>query len=314
MAAVRAPDRRPPQHAVGEQSRARYPHEVGVAERDGGKVAYEIYGAGEPPMVFVPPWQIVHSRVWKTQIPDFARRHRVIAWDARGNGRSDRPREPRVHTPHARAADLEAVMDAAGVAAGILVGLSSSVNPMVIFAAKHPERVRGLVFVCPAAPLGEPSLSGGADFEARLPDHEGWDRENIHYWRRDFRDYLEYFFSEAFPEPHSTKEREDGVGYGLDTDAESLAATVRAPVSLDVNSYLDMCASITAPALVIQGTDERISHPSKGAALAQAIRGARLVVLEGAGHIPNARHPVVVNLLIRDFVRSLGGGGGHARP
>ena len=113
MATVRAPDRRPPQHAVGEQTRATYPHEVSVVERDGGKVAYEIYGAGEPPMVFVPPWQIVHSRVWKAQIPDFARRHRVIAWDARGNGRSDRPREPRVHTPHARAAALGAGMDAA---------------------------------------------------------------------------------------------------------------------------------------------------------------------------------------------------------
>jgi len=313
MATVRAPDRPPLRHA-GEQSRARYPDAVGFAERDGGRIAYEIYGAGDPPVVFVPPWQIVHSRVWKAQIPDFARRHRVIAWDARGNGRSDRPREPLVHTVHARAADLEAVMDAAGVGAGFLVGLSSSVNPMVVFAAGHPERVRGLVFVCPAAPLAEPSLSISADFEGRLTDDEGWNRRNIHSWRRDFRGYLEYFFSQAFPEPHSTKEREDGVGYGLDTDPESLAATVRAPASLDVDTYLAMCASITAPALVIQGTDERISHPSKGAALAQAIPGARLVVLDGAGHIPNARHPVIVNLLIRDFVRSVVGGGGSARP
>ena len=62
-----------------------------IVERDGGRIAYEVYGAGDPPIMFVPPWQIVHSRVWKAQIPDFARRHRVIAWDNRGNGRSDRP-------------------------------------------------------------------------------------------------------------------------------------------------------------------------------------------------------------------------------
>ena len=105
--------------------RARYPDIEGVVERDGGRVAYEVYGAGDPPMVFVPPWQIVHSRIWKAQIPDFARRHLVVAWDNRGNGRSDRPTDPLAHTTRARAANLEAVMDAAGVGAAVLVGLSS---------------------------------------------------------------------------------------------------------------------------------------------------------------------------------------------
>ena len=85
-----------------EQMRARYPDIEGFVERDGGRVAYEVYGAGDPPIVFVPPWQIVHSRIWKAQIPDFARRHRVVAWDNRGNGRSDRPTDPIAHTTRAR--------------------------------------------------------------------------------------------------------------------------------------------------------------------------------------------------------------------
>ena len=109
-----------------EQMRARYPDIEGVVERDGGRIAYEVYGAGDPPIVFVPPWQIVHSRIWKAQIPDFARRHRVVAWDNRGNGRSDRPTDPVAHMTRERAANLGAVMDAAGVRAAVLVGLSSS--------------------------------------------------------------------------------------------------------------------------------------------------------------------------------------------
>ncbi|HET7029739.1 MAG TPA: alpha/beta hydrolase [Candidatus Limnocylindrales bacterium] len=272
----------------------------------GGGVAWEAFGAGEPPIVFVPPWQIVHSRVWKMQVPDFARRHRVVTWDARGNGRSDRPLDPALHSVRARAADLGAVMDAAGLASAVLVGLSGAGRVMVAFAADHPERVRGLVFVCPGSPFGQ-SDRGDVDFEAPLESDEGWNKENLPFWRRDFRAYLEFFFAEAFPEPHSTKVREDAVCWGLDTDPESLAATVRAPTDVDLAGLTDMCASIRCPSLVIQGTDERISHVTQGIGLARAIPEARLLLLDGAGHVPNARHPVTVNLAIRRFIDELEG-------
>ena len=291
-----------------EGSRARQPDRTGVAVRDGGRVAWEAFGSGEPPIVFVPPWQIVHSRVWKAQVPDFARRHRVVTWDARGNGRSDRPTDPSAHTVRERAADLGAVMDAAGVDSAVLVGLSAASRVMVVFAADHPERVRGLVFVCPSSPFGTDEPGDAVPFEDRLPSDEGWNKENIHYWRRDFAGYLEHFFAHAIPEPHSTKQREDGVGWGLDTDPESLAATVRAPSVVAPDEFSRMCATLRVPTLVIQGTDERISHVTQGTGLAAAIPGSALLLVDGAGHIPNARHPVLVNLAIRDFVARLGGG------
>ena len=303
---------RPPEQPR-EQSRARYPDSTGTIERPGGRVAYELFGEGDPPIVFVPPWQIVHSRVWKAQIPEFARRHRVVAWDNLGNGRSDRPLDPLVHTTRARAANLAAVMDAVELHAAVLVGLSSASGPMVVFAAEHPERVLGLVFVCPASPLGEPSRGMDVPFEDPLPDDEGWRKENIHYWRRDYRGYLEFFFSEGFPEPHSTKQREDAVGYGLATDEEALAVTVRAPATVDLAAFRRLCAAIRAPTLVIQGTDERISHVTQGIGLARAIPGAHLELIEGGGHLVNLRHPVRVNLLIRGFVRTLPGDGHDAR-
>ena len=288
-----------------EQSRARYPDLSGFVERNGGRIAYEVYGTGDPPVVFVPPWSIVHSRIWKAQIPVFARRHLVVAWDNRGNGRSDRPTDPAANTTRERAANLAAVMDAAGVAAAVLVGLSSASGPMVVFAAEHPDRVLGLVFIGPAAPFGDPGRMAKVRFDERLSTDEGWAMENIHFWRRDYRRYLQFFFSEAFPESHSTKQIDDGVGWGLDTDPESLAATARTPRTVDTATFSAMCASIRAPTLVIQGTDERLSHITQGIGIAEAIPGARLQLLEGSGHMPNARHPVRVNLLIRDFIRSL---------
>jgi pimeloyl-ACP methyl ester carboxylesterase len=305
MVAVRRPE------AVAtprpEQSRARYPDATGEVERDGGRVAWEGYGSGDPPIVFVPPWQIVHSRVYKAQIPYFARRHRVVAWDNRGNGRSDRPFDPAVHTTFARAANLEAVMDAAGIQCAVLIGLSSASSPMIVFTAQRPERVLGLVFIGPASFFGQPNSRADVDFDAVLPDEAGWNKENIHFWRRDFQTYLEYFFSAAFPEPHSTKQREDAVGYGLDTDVETLASTLRTPQTVDLETMTGWCAGMRTPALVIQGTDERISHLTQGIGLARAIPGARLELIKGGGHLISAREPVRVNLLIRAFIESLTG-------
>ena len=291
-----------------EQMRARYPDRTGFVERAGARVFWESYGAGDPPIVFVPPWQIVHSRVWKAQIPVFARHHRVIAWDNRGNGRSDRPVDPQVHMTRERATNLAAVMDDAEVRAAVLVGVSGSSGPMVVLAAEQPERVLGLVLVCPAAPFGDPGRNALVSFEDVRPTDDGWDRENIHFWRRDYRTYLEFFFSEAFPEPHSTKAIEDGVGWGLDTDPESLAATKRAPATFDTAGFAALCAAIRAPTLVIQGTHDRITDVSQGIGLAAAIPGARCELIDGGGHLVHAREPVRVNLLIREFLASLPGG------
>jgi len=289
-----------------EQTRARYPDLEGLAERDGGRIGFEVYGTGDPAIMFVPPWIIVHSRIWKAQIPDFARRHRVIAWDARGNGRSDRPTDPTAHGDEAIAKDLLAVLDASATKAAVLVGLSSAAVPQIIVAAEHPERVLGLVFIAPSVPLGERVAGRDAPFEDVLETEHRWAKQNRHFWRRDFRAYLEFFFGEMFNEPHSTKQIEDAVGYGTTTDAETLGATMYAP-SVERDAFLGLCAAVRCPVLIIQGDRDAISGPSRGIELAGAIPHAQLEFLEGGGHGPSGRDPVRVNLLIRAFIRDLGG-------
>ena len=58
------------------------------------RVSWERYGDGEPTVFLLPTWSIVHSRFWKAQIPYLARHFRVLTFDGRGNGRSDRPPAP----------------------------------------------------------------------------------------------------------------------------------------------------------------------------------------------------------------------------
>ena len=76
--------------ATREQTRARYPDEEGFVERDGVRLFYEVYGSGVPTVLLLPTWALIHSRHWKMQIPFFARHGRVVTFDGRGNGRSDR--------------------------------------------------------------------------------------------------------------------------------------------------------------------------------------------------------------------------------
>ncbi|HZB75186.1 MAG TPA: alpha/beta fold hydrolase [Solirubrobacteraceae bacterium] len=282
-----------------EQTRAMAPDTSGYVTRDGVRLYWETYGSGEPTVLLLPTWSIIHSRHWKMQIPYLARHCRVVTFDGRGNGRSDRPEEG--YGEREFAADALAVMDATATDRAVLVSLSLGAQRGLILAAEHPARVEGSVFICPSVPLGEPPFERAAKrWDEDTGSDEGWDRYNRHSWLRDYRGFLEFFFSRMFNEPHSTKPREDCVAWGLETTPETLIATELGK-SLDEATARDLCRRITSPVLVIQGTKDRITGPSRGIALAEET-GGELVLLEGSGHGPHVRDPVQVNLLLRDFI------------
>src|SRR5579864_1828285 len=216
--------------ATGEPSRAIEPVDAGLVEVRGLAVGYETFGSGEDTLLLLAPWAIVHARFWKAQIPYLARHFRVITIDPLGNGRSDRPTRPEDCAQELEAEHALAVLDHTGVDRCLLIVHCGGAPTGVLLAAEHPERVVGGVFMSPALPLTPPLPERtGHDFNALLPEYEGWAKSNRHYWRQDFRAYLEFFFSRCFTEPHSTKQIEDCVGWGLQTSPETLALTIDAP-------------------------------------------------------------------------------------
>jgi pimeloyl-ACP methyl ester carboxylesterase len=171
----------------------------------------------------------------------------------------------------------------------------------LILAAEHPERVAGLVLIAPALPVREREVPP-YPFDEVLDTDEGWAKENRHYWLRDWRGYLGWFFARCFTEPHSTKQIEDCVGWGLDTDAGTILAGFRgwADKELDPETVVELCGRVRCPTLVIQGTEDELVDPEWGGALAEQL-GAPLVMLEGTGHGPHARDPVKVNTMVASF-------------
>jgi predicted glycosyltransferase len=150
--------------------------------------------------------------------------------------------------------------------------------------------------VPPAAPRA------GAEVEFVKPQesYEGWGKWNSHYWLAHYRDFVEFFFTQVFTEPHSTKQREDAIGWALETDPETLVASQIAPRLPDEASVQELVARVQCPALVIHGREDAVRPNDSGARLAELL-GAPFVSLEGSGHSPHARDPVKVNLLLRDF-------------
>jgi len=290
-----------------EQTRARYPDAEGYVEWDGTRLFWERYGEGDPTVFLLPTWSIVHSRFWKAQIPYLARHHRVLTFDGRGNGRSDRPGPWQAYTEREFAADALAVMDATATKRAALVSLSCGALWSTLMAAEHPDRVAGLVYIAPAVALAPPHPERAVhSFLEPLDTDEGWAMYNQHYWLRDYRGFLEFFFSRCLTEPHSTKQREDCVGWALEMTPETLIATERGLLLCELASFQRQCRRVQCPTLVIHGSEDAIRPYAQGAALAAATRG-RLVTLAGSGHLPQARDPVKVNLLIREFVESIAG-------
>jgi len=288
--------------------RAKLPVQEGFAERDGVKLYYEVYGDGPQTMVFVPPWSIVHSRVYKAQLPYFSERFRCIAYDGRGNGKSDRPDDVAAYSLDNYVADLLSVMDATGTNQAIIVGLSFGGMITCVVAAHYPERVI-------AAILAGTSASIGPAYPYLAPDHfltrqekfDGWNKYNRAHWLADYPDFAQFFVRNIFSDPHSTRQIEDGIEWAGETTGAVLARIVDArsiASKFDVSEA--MYGNIRCPVLVIHGDDDQLQPYARGKAVAEATN-AELVAFPGGGHSLLGRFPAKCNALITDFLdRRLG--------
>ncbi len=302
--------------AVGEHSgpvehdpggRAARPDVIGVVERGGVALAYEVYGQRHATTVLLlPTWSIIPSRHWRAQVGHLSRHHRVVTFDGRGSGRSGRPVGAAAYTDAEYAADAVAVLDATGTGAAVLVGLSCGVTWAVHVAARHPGRVLGLFAIAPACGLDVPDAERDRyAWDVRHDTREGWASYNRHVWTDGgYDDFLAFFFGRMFVEPHSTKQLEDCLAWGSDIAPETLVDTVAGRLGCDGAArepVEPLCREVRCPVVVVHGLEDRIRPWAIAERLAE-LTGGTLVLLEGSGHGPHVRDPVRVNQLLSAFV------------
>ena len=240
---------------------------------DGVRLAYTSTGAG-PPIVKTAHW-LSHveydwdSPVYHHLLRDLSRHHRLVRYDHRGNGLSDR------HVPEISldtfVRDLETVVDAAGLERFALLGLSMGCPVSIVYASRHPERLTHLV------------LYGGFDrplhSDAEVDALATLMRQN---WGRSNPAFRQLWTTSAMPDATLAEQEWFNEQQRLTTSAENIVRNLRAIHAMNVTHLL---GGISVPTLVLHARDEAVIPCEAGRNIAASIPGARFVLLEGRNHM-----------------------------
>jgi len=263
--------------------------ETGFANRAGIRIAWRRYGNTPETILFIPTWNFVDSRVMRRQVDGLRDRFRVLTYDARGSGASDRPSAGYRFEDHLD--DAVAVLDATGTAAASVVAASAGTHVAVLLANRYPDRVRSLVLIAP--PMDVPSddrRDSPADGEPGAPHPD---------WRTDYPAFVRWFISTAFPEPRWDTTIMEIVEIALGADHAMLLQQGK---ELDWDVAPRHLEEVCCPTLVIHGTADRTLDVDSVKAVASSIPGADLALLHGLGHRPDISRPVIVNPILGDFL------------
>lgn len=255
----------------------------------GGEIQYEEAGSGHP-LIFVSGLNGV-GRYWQPQLPLFSQRYRVITYDQRGTGGSDR--QQRAFSVDQMAAELVGLMDALRIERAHIVGQSTGGAIGQTLAVEYPHRL------------------------ARLVIFSTW--THCDPWFRRLFEARRAMYREAGSELHARFHPlwlypPDYVNaHDAEIDEERRIAVANAPpVEISVGRINAILAfdrradlgRIATPTLILCADDDYITPPYHAEALARGIAGSKLVILKGGGHSLSKTRPEEFNRLVLEFLES----------
>lgn len=248
------------------------------AAPDGVNIAFTVQGRGTP-LVKTANWMTHLERdaegpIWRHWIAEFTQGRAFLRYDQRGNGLSDWKAD---FTQAAFEADLEAVVDAAGLDRFDLLGISQGASVAIAYAARHPHRVRRLVLL--GAYARGWALRSTPDQLARREalltlTRTGWDEDNPAF--------RQVFTSLFIPDSDAEAQHWFNTTQRLSTNGENAYAIQRSGADLDAEPLL---AAVKAPTLVAHSREDAVVPFEVGREIARRIPGARFLPLEGRNHI-----------------------------
>ena len=261
-----------------------------VHATDGARIHYEVTGkSGATPVLMIQGLG-ASKNAWNLQRIAMATRFRIISFDNRGAGRSDKPTEP--FTLEQMADDALAVLDAAGIETAHVVGASMGGVISQIVAVKYPHRVRSLTLVCTAC-RNHPWRQELLQSWAKTAEEKGMIEvgKEAAQWvmsPRSFRRLVPAFTwmgpLAALPPRHSFVSQIDAI---LNTRED----------------LVDQLSTITAPTMVIVGNQDILTPRGDSEEIAERIPNAELVVISGAAHGLMMEHSSTFNKILIEFLQ-----------
>jgi class 3 adenylate cyclase/esterase/lipase len=238
-------------------------------------IAYQVAGDGTADLLMIPGW-VTHLALdwheprwvgWFERMTDFTR---IVRFDKRGTGMSDRP--PGIPTADERMTDALAVMDAAGLERAHVLGWSEGGPLGVMVAVAYPERVQSLI------------LYGTQARFSRRDDYPFGDEESEDHYGELEREWGSEIQARQFiPDADPAAIRRLAAYYQAGASPSAAAALARANAAIDVRGLL---ASIRVPTLVLNREHDPVAPGETGRYLAERIPASRFIQLPGSAHAP----------------------------
>ena len=262
------------------------------------KVHVEDSGGSGRPVVLIHGWPL-SGESWSEQVGPLAQAgYRVVAYDRRGFGRSDKPSKG--YDYDTLADDLDGVLSELDLTDVTLVGFSMGGGEVARYVAKHgQDRVRSVVFAAAVPPYlmktdDNPDGPLTEDAAAEMTQALESDRDSF------FDDFTREFFSVGGELKVSEQQRQDAIALCHQSDQTAALACMEAFGTTD---FRDDLPHVTVPTLVIHGDgDATVPYEGSGARTHQAISASELVVVEGAPHGFNVSHAEQFNRALLEFL------------
>jgi len=256
---------------------------------DGIRLHYEVLGRASTPAVLLIQGLGADKHGWNMQRIPLALHYRVIAFDNRGAGRSDKPFG--TYTLEQMADDAIAVLDAVGADRAHIVGASMGGAITQIIGLKYPDRAISLTLACTAC------------------RNHAWRRELLQHWATTATERgMSAMTREAARwviGPRSFRRLLPAFGwlapFGSNRPAHAFASQVRAILDVD-ESMADQLALVAAPTLVLVGNQDILTPRGDSEEIADRLPNAELVVMSGAAHGLMVEHASTFNRVLLEFL------------
>ena len=261
-----------------------------VHATDGTRIHYEVTGkSGATPVLMIQGLG-ASKNAWNLQRIAMATRFRIISFDNRGAGRSDKPAEP--FTLEQMADDAIAVLDAAGIDTAHVVGASMGGVISQIVAVKFPHRVRSLTLVCTAC------------------RNHPWRQELLQTWAKTAADKgmieVGKVAAQWVMSPRSFRRLVPAFTWMGPLAALRPRHSFVSQIDAILNTredLVDQLSTITVPTMVIVGNQDILTPRGDSEEIAERIPNAELVVIAGAAHGLMMEHSSTFNRILIEFLQ-----------
>jgi len=236
---------------------------------NGINIYYEVHGSGYPVVLVGGLGSQIQS--WATQVPIYSEKFRIVVFDNRGAGRSDKPEEG--YTTEDMADDTAALMDHLGIESAHVVGKSMGGMIGQWLAVKYPQKVDKLVMGCSSASrdeVGNEILRMGREIAEKLGTKAVW---LMALYLGYTREYIETNLGNIKEAMNAVPE-----------SPEALTGYLGQSYACESHDTRESLHKIKSPTLVMLGASDLIASPRRSSELAELIPDARLKVFEGVGH------------------------------